>query len=74
MRNLKNLNTLKSNTDDGNFGKNYWQCWFKDVNYSRKKMISDASLGPGCASADWQITALKTKICKDMYQLLPFEV
>ena len=69
MQNLKKLNTLKSNTHDGNFGKNYRQCWFKDVNYSHKKMISDAWLGPGCASTDWQITSLKTKICKDGRQV-----
>ena len=41
------------------------------ANYSRKKIIFDAWLGPGCASEDWYITALtiQTKICKDGRQV-----
>ena len=40
----------------------------KTVNYSHKKIILDSWLGPGCASADWYITALKVKIkmCKQV--------
>ena len=44
--------------------------WFKDVNYSHKRLILDAWLGPECASVDWYIVLkIQIKMCKDERQV-----